>query len=163
MELWDGIVGYSYNNNDNPCIISESYNKASISRTVDGSEYREDVGYIGGIVGMLNFEGSEISSCYNAGIIEATGSWTGGITSGVARRAKVKNCYNRGNILQQYNARWACAGGIAGNTFQPSNYGTKAIEVTNCYNLGTVEAKGNTKKLYVRWSIRTNTSWIYKY
>lgn len=148
--------------NDAKWLIKECYNKATILRTVNDTEVRFDVGYIGGIVGCISFYGCEVDSCYNMGKVETTGAWIGGISGGVVRGAKIKNCYNTGNIIQQYNFRCGLIGGISSNTYNDYPYTQNLNEIINCYNFGKIQAKGGTPIVSMRWNSRTNRTRICK-
>lgn len=163
MVKWVGIVGYTYiGRDDAKWIIKECYNKADILRTVNDTQTRFDVGYVGGIVGVIEFKGAEIDSCYNMGKVDSTGTWTGGISGGLTRGAKIKNCYNTGNIVQQYNMRIGLVGGISCNTHNEYPYTQNLNEIINCYNLGKIEAKGRTPIVYMWRSSRRYIYRIYK-
>ena len=111
-------------------------------------------GYVGGIAGGSDCEGTEISYCYNMGNINSVGNWTGGIAGDVTRGAKIKYCYNKGTIVteQESNCDTDASGGIVGATyydFNDVNSNGKINEVLNCYNLGNVLCKNSRKIRYI--------------
>ncbi len=65
--------------------------------------------------------------------------------------SKIKNCYNTGNVVSQYNVTWACVGGIScSTTYYDTTYGQKkSNEIINCYNLGKIQVKGQTPFVYM--------------
>ena len=84
--------------------------------------------HVGGIAGFLN-RNSKIENCQNSGIINGTGERIGGIVGELGTSANIDSCYNTGNVIgKEYNV-----GGVAGIIFG---------NVTNSYNTGKVEGKG---------------------
>lgn len=150
-----GIVGFNY-----LAKIFKSYNKTNISGQAN----------LGGIAGATN--GGKIYECFNKGIIEKTGSnnnneysdlsalrWNrlGGIVAVIGNNAKIKNCYNTGDVkgvsysnkrqtiwnwdrndpsnltrLSQWLYRIS-VGGIVGTTTETNWL------IENCYSTGTIE------------------------
>lgn len=110
----------------------------------------------------MDWEGAEISYCYNMGNINTVGCWTGGISGDVTRGAKIKNCYNKGTIVtEQERVEGDYIGGIVGNSYTDVE---KISEVSNCYNLGSIMS--NNSRTDQRSSNRRysgiNTEWICK-
>ena len=91
------------------------------------------VGYtqsIGGICGVL-YNG-QITNCINYGNINTTG-YTGGICGKIIN-GKVRNCANYGDILDGIQT-----GGIIGCGTGDSENDNSYIEISNTYNMGTME------------------------
>ena len=105
-----------------------------ISGSVQGTDR------VGGILGASNSGTVLIENCYNAADIKAVlqngfvACNTGGIVGAgfnASARLYVKNCVNKGAV-----SGYREGGGIIGTTHQG------AIEIQNCYNLGTVTQIG---------------------
>ena len=139
-----GIVGYIFNGTT----VANCYNNSDIT----GNKY-----YIGGIVGISvtnckvinannigNINGlstiggiigrsqitSDIENCYNSGTV--TGEYdVGGITGTIENQVNINQCYNTGKVEStgKNTSGSSNVGGIIG--FNMAN-------VTNCYNIGTI-------------------------
>ena len=107
----------------NDAIVTGCYNTVAIDGSKDGSS-------IGGICGSGS-EFSEVSLCYNTGLVTGKLDGTGGIIGTSA--GKTENCYNTGKIGGSGNVGGIC-GNISGQTGS----------LDYCYNVGVIEAKGST-------------------
>ena len=87
---------------------------------------------LGGVVGNAENQGSTVINCVNYGNVTGS-SW---IIGGVAGSGgdTIVNCVNFGNVTSTAND---VVGGIAGSTKASGS-------ITNCYNYGTINARGKT-------------------
>lgn len=99
---------------------------------------------IGGIIGDLNTvvllqSRPKIKNCYNTGNIrsKSSNSQAGGIIGRIFSAATVNSCWNKG-VVESVGS----AGGITGR-FGAAN-GTGVVEISNCYNRGTITTKDDT-------------------
>ena len=120
-ELIGGICG------QNNAIITRCYNTVTVDGISQGGVN------MGGICGSGS-AGSEVSLCYNTGLVTGTSGGTGGIIGDSA--GKTENCYNTGKISGSGNVGGIC-GNISGQTGS----------LNCCYNVGVIEGKGSESKL----------------
>ena len=153
-DICGGIAGYNYGK------IENSYNLTTVDGyeaksygvlcgknygTISGCFNTGDVtASVGGAAGIAGYNDSQkeyyglIEKCYNSGKIISNSANVGGIVLvNDSDNAKIKNCYNTGNIL---------AGGFAGGIAAENHggYGSNNYSILNCYNIGIVRAKGST-------------------
>ena len=111
--LAGAIVYNAYNNS----LIEDCYNTGNVTTTSFG----------GGIVWSL--DESIVNNCYNTGEISGQSGYIGGIAS-TARKSKIINSYNKGNLYcgnNHYN------GGITASA-------SSQTDIINCWNSGSITA-----------------------
>ena len=111
-----GFVGQLYGTLRN-CV-----NKSAVSASSTSS-------YVGGLAAET-FSGSLIDNCHNEGTITPKSNYAGGIVAWQHSDSKIANCYN----AAKFDGTYSYIGGIASKS-----QGT----ITNCYNIGEINAKGN--------------------
>ncbi len=92
---------------------------------------------VGGIAGNV-MSGSRIENCTFKGLLEGTGTQSANCVGGVCGKntyGTITGCSNSGKITAKSTLTTSFTGGICGEN------GAKSI-VTNCYNTGTIVAKG---------------------
>lgn len=115
---------------------STAISKVSNYATIIGNGY-----YVGGVVGLLQFD-SSIDESYNAGNImayenKANIAAIGGIIGSNYKNAEINNCYNIG-VIEGYTA----IGGIVGRAHEIT-----MLTITNCYNIGTIRGTQNVGEI----------------
>lgn len=142
---WHGITGEIINE----AVINECYNQAKIIQTDNNNN--KNVGYAGGIVGVMGPSECQITHCYNVGEMETTGRWIGGISGGITRGGKVQNCYNTGKIVAKQNIEENnfSVGGIVCNTYYDETGSRNICEITNSYNLGEILSTSSKNGRYM--------------
>ena len=122
-----GIVGIANGGKINNC---QNYCNITCMKSKDegGGSYS----MIGGIVGRVSENNTNITNCYNEGFIYGIKSDVGGICGYLNSRSIIENCCNNGKVK---NDDMMC-GGIAGAVLFESN-------IIKCINLKEVEAAGN--------------------
>ncbi len=88
--------------------------------------------FVGGVVGWSE-NSSSVTSCYNIGDVESTGTTStsvGGVV-GTADSSSVTSCYNAGDVKYTGACGGYNVGGVVGNSYSSS--------VTSCYNAGNVK------------------------
>ena len=88
--------------------------------------------YTGGVVGQA-IAGTFLSESYNAGTVTAAKGYAGGV-AGYTMGCATSDCYNVGAVSLQ--AEKGSVGGVTG-------WFTGTVELTNCYNAGTVTGGQN--------------------
>ena len=117
-----GIAGRNFG------CIKECFNTADVLGT------KENVNYVGGIVGAMNVssyvgkESAIIEKCYNTGKISGK-SQIGGIAGRLSVEASMESCYNIGDVTGN-----SLVGGITGATVGGANY------IYNSYNKGKISS-----------------------
>lgn len=111
-----GLVGCA----NESSTITDCYNTADVV----GNDY-----YVAGIVGQTD---SNISGCYNTGLIDGSSGdyYMGGITGCASSSSSVSDCYNTGTVKGGSEV-----GGIAGYAV--------SSKVIDCYNTGDIEGSGS--------------------
>lgn len=96
-----------------------------------GNVYGENM--VGGFAGDISY--AKVTKCANFGNVSATagGGSIGGFAGYVSYSAKLTNCFNAGNVADNYIDQYTYYGGFSGTLTS----GT----LTNCYTTGTVAAK----------------------
>ena len=125
-----GIAGTGFNS------ISNSYNEGSISVN---QKNLSKCACVAGIVGQLDTDAgikdAKIENCYNIGTIYGVGLDAAGIAA-INIGGTVANCYNTGSVTTETGI----IAGIVAESFQTTDAKLPIIE--DCYNTGTIEAKG---------------------
>ena len=109
-------------------IIGGYGSSGNITNCINTGEVIGSASHIGGIAGTLQ-KNNKIENCQNSGTINGTGERIGGIVGQLSTSANIDSCYNTGNVIGKENNVGGVAGIIFGN-------------VTNSYNTGKVEGKG---------------------
>ena len=129
-----GIASDVYNNS----IITNCSNSSKIEGITGTNSSKARI-YMGGIISSTNYSNDmEVKSCFNTGILYASGyaPKIGGILGdGIVK--VIKNCYNTGSIETSAISLNASVGGIIGNCG-----GT--IQIENAYNVGSFILEGQT-------------------
>lgn len=131
-----GLVGKMMLSSDASCINCCNFGDVSVHSSK-----------IGGIIGNLEAQGTMIENCYNRGRIckittDKNGAGNNEIAGiavgGLGRGARYRNCYNVGELLNNYKNSGDQH--IAGIT-------EYALEVTDCHNIGEIKG-GSTGGSY---------------
>ncbi|MGL5693385.1 MAG: immunoglobulin-like domain-containing protein [Peptostreptococcaceae bacterium] len=147
QEYVGGIVGNNFGGT-----ITNSYNTGNISN--ESSSYWT---YIGGVSGDNR---GKISKSFNTGTVNAKNErsanaaymYIGGVVGGNYSQGTVDQCYNKGKIISEGNGDISLeinAGGIAGSNIQ---------DISNCYNLGSLEISNNASETRTRIGGITGTN-----
>ena len=125
-----GIAGNTINS------ITNCHNEGAITVNKKNSDKRVCTG---GITGQLDTEtlknDAKIENCYNIGKVYGVGMDVAGIVA-LNVGGTVANCYNTGSVTTETGV----IAGIVAESFQKPELKHPIIE--DCYNTGTVEAKG---------------------
>ena len=125
---------------------------ATVSNVGVLSSYIKDDYYVGGVVGYG--ENCNISSCYNAAIVNGQNSVGGVVGYNMVTLADfistIEKCHNYGIVCGAYNI-----GGVIGSNYARAY--TSAI-VTSCYNTGTVSGISPVGGLVARSSAFDDTA-----
>ncbi|MCD7757293.1 MAG: hypothetical protein LUH45_03900 [Clostridiales bacterium] len=102
--------------------------------SVTGGTISATGSYAGGIVGMVRTN-AQVSGCYSAAAVTATGgTYAGGITGRLYNNSTITNSYNTGAITGGQ-----CVGGLVGDL--------SSLSVTNCYSTGAVSGTSSVGAL----------------
>lgn len=125
--------------------VRNSINYGAVSTYDSGND-------TGGIVGWLEGSSGIVRNCVNIGDI-GTGKHVGGIAGDNTSQSSIISSYNAGYVFSSIPGCYM--GGVAGGSGS----------LRNCYNAGTVHAKGNdisigglTYNLWVHWDAHGNRS-----
>lgn len=95
--------------------------------------------YVGGIAGMIKYEGTVITNCTNKATITGKED-VGGIVGYVEQEPTISDCENTGFITAT-SSTGGCAGGIVGFTYA-------SLTMSGCVNNGNVYATQSTSSRY---------------
>lgn len=121
-----GILGNGSNVNISNCKVS-----GTINSTGSSSGYNRT----GGIVGLIQATGGNITNCTNEATVGGNNSYKGGIV-GQIYKGTITNCVNKGNITSNLTN----VGGIVGwaSWYTNANY---TVSIDNCKNYGEITRK----------------------
>ncbi len=143
-----GILGDSTEIASGRTVLYNVGNKGQIGSSEAISEgnssYKYKGRHVGGIVGRLS---GIVEKAYNDGAIYNGSSVVGGV-AGYWYAGNIKNVYNTGNItVDNQNSSSSQVGGIVGTAAiaqgDDTGSASKAMSITNAYNIGTLRAFKN--------------------